>query len=242
LARTVTKNGRQTGASKRDDVYHRLLLDIICRVFLPGTLLDEANLAQRYRTGRAGVRDALFRLSLEGMINRVPRVGTTVADLSVFELQQIFEARLAVEVYCAGLAANMATQEDLREMEEALSGWENCLKQRDFRRLVLLDQQFHQGLVAATHNRSLSRIVVMLHNNALRFWYFALPRRSFEASMAGYVKHRRVYEAVRNGNSAGAEAAMRELLGHFSESEDFLGSYAGNQRLFTEQPSVQPQG
>src|SRR5215216_5166995 len=87
---------RSRPVSKRVEVYQRILLDIICRELPPGTPLDESGLAQRYRAGRAGVRDALYRLSLEGMVNRLPRVGTTVADLSIFELQQILEARLAV--------------------------------------------------------------------------------------------------------------------------------------------------
>jgi DNA-binding GntR family transcriptional regulator len=228
------RNQASAPSSKRTEVYQRILLDIICRELPPGSSLDEAGLAQRYRTGRAGVRDALYRLSLEGMVNRVARVGTTVADLSVFELQQIFEARVAVEVYCAGLASQTAMPSDLLVIEDALSGWEACLRDRDFRTLVLLDQQFHQGLAQATHNQALVRIVVMLHNSALRFWYFAMPRRSFEAGMIGYGKHRRVFEAVRDGDQAGAEQAMRELLGHFSESESFLRSHS------TFQPAAEP--
>jgi DNA-binding GntR family transcriptional regulator len=218
-----------SATSKRLEVYERMLLDIICRTLPPGSALDEASLAQRYRAGRAGVRDALYRLSLEGLVNRVPRVGTTVADLSVFELQQIFEARSAVEVYCAGVASQTATPDDLVLIEDALSGWEDCLRTRDFPRLVRLDQQFHQGLANATHNRALTRIVVMLHNSALRFWYFTMPRRSFEAGMAGYQKHRCVFEAVRDGDRIKAEQAMRDLLGHFSESESFLGTYSAHQ-------------
>lgn len=225
-------------SSKRTEVYQRLLNDIICRELLPGAPLDEATLAQRYRAGRAGIRDALFRLSLEGMVNRLPRVGTTVADLSVFELQQILEARLAVEVYCAGLASQTASPEDVRLIEQSLSGWDECLRTRDFRTLVLRDQQFHQGLAQACHNQALSRIVVVLHNSALRFSFFAMSRRSFEAGMAGYQKHVRVFEAVRAGDRFAAEEAMRELLGHFSELENFLGSRSSLREQATLAPEV----
>lgn len=209
--------------AKRDEVYHRLLTDIICGDLLPGQPLEEVALARRYKTGRAGIRDALFRLSLEGMVNRVRRVGTTVADLSVFELQQSVEARLAVEVYCAGLAAQTAGPEDLRFIEDALSGWEDCLRKREFRTLILLDQQFHQGVAQASHNQALTRVVVILHNNALRFSFFTVARRSFEAAMAGFHKHVRVYEAVRDKDPDLAQRAMRHLLEHFSESANFLG-------------------
>lgn len=76
---------------KRDAAYERILLDIFCGELAPREWIDEAALAERYRTGRAGVRDALLRLALECLVERKPRLGTVVAAPDVFEFQQIFE-------------------------------------------------------------------------------------------------------------------------------------------------------
>ncbi|NIR32640.1 MAG: GntR family transcriptional regulator [Gammaproteobacteria bacterium] len=82
---------------KRDLIYERLLHDIICRRIAAGSRIDEALIAERDAAGRAGVRDALYRLSLEGRVTRRPRPGTFVTELSVFELQQAFELRVQLE-------------------------------------------------------------------------------------------------------------------------------------------------
>ena len=79
-------NGVHKVDLQRDLVYELLLLDIMCGDLRPGQIIDEAMLAERYRVGRAGVGDAFYRLSLEGLIERRPRLGSVIADISVREL------------------------------------------------------------------------------------------------------------------------------------------------------------
>ncbi len=60
-------------------LYQRILVDIIIGTLAPGEQLDEGALAKRYGGGLAGIREALARLSLEGLVVRRARVGTSVA-------------------------------------------------------------------------------------------------------------------------------------------------------------------
>ena len=60
-------------------VYEQILLDIILGELPPGGRLDEQALVRRYDAGLAGVRDALGRLALEGLVIRRARAGTNVA-------------------------------------------------------------------------------------------------------------------------------------------------------------------
>src|SRR5437899_1682348 len=64
-------------------VYEQILLDVILGELPPGGRLDEQELVRRYGAGLAGVRDALGRLALEGLVVRRPRAGTTVAPLDL---------------------------------------------------------------------------------------------------------------------------------------------------------------
>jgi len=59
-------------------LYQRLLVDIIIGALAPGEQLDENALAKRYGGGLAGIREALARLALEGLVVRRARVGTTL--------------------------------------------------------------------------------------------------------------------------------------------------------------------
>src|ERR1700760_1460597 len=89
-------------------LYGQLLVDIIIGALAPGERLDEQALAKRYGGGLAGIREALARLSLEGLVLRRARVGTMVAPLDLMEAREAFAARALVEVECAGLAARFA--------------------------------------------------------------------------------------------------------------------------------------
>src|SRR5271170_4789638 len=93
-------------------VYERILLDVILCALPPGSRLDEQDLARRYDAGLAGVREALGRLALEGLVVRRARAGTTVAPLDLLEVRQAVDARRLIEPHCAALAATHAGTED----------------------------------------------------------------------------------------------------------------------------------
>jgi GntR family transcriptional regulator, rspAB operon transcriptional repressor len=203
---------------KRDDLYTKVLLDIVCGRHPPGARLDESAVANFYSAGRAAVRDVLLRLDLEGFVRRRPRVGTTVADLTILELQQVFEARVVIEVQCAVLAAQLANAEEIAAIQTAFDGFESVVDARDFRALVTMDQEFHQAVARGTHNRYLLSAVSTLHNSTLRYWYFALQRRTGERVRAAIGQHLRASAAIASHDSAAAEREMRRLVGGFQEA------------------------
>ena len=94
-------------------LYQRILVDIIIGALAPGEQLDENLLARRYGGGLAGIREALARLALEGLVVRRARVGTSVAPLDLMGAREAFEARRLVEVHCAGLAAEHASEAEI---------------------------------------------------------------------------------------------------------------------------------
>ena len=200
---------------KRDAVYEQILLDIVCGDLAAGEWVDEAALAERYRAGRAGVRDALFRLSLEGLVERRPRLGTVVASPSFFELQQVFELRVQIEGQCAAMAALNAKPAEIEAISAAFADADKVIANSDWRTLVRLDRAFHQTMAAASHNVWMERTLVTLHNSALRFWHHSLPRRQVDAVKTEIASHREVAAAIAKRDPAAAQAAMRKVLGGF---------------------------
>lgn len=200
---------------KRDAAYEQILLDIICGDLAAGEWVDEAMLATRYAAGRAGIRDALLRLALEGLVERRPRLGTVVASPSFFELQQVYELRLQIEGQCAAMAAISAKPHEVDAINAAFADADRVIAAGDWRSLVHFDRSFHQAMAAAAHNVSLERTLLTLHNSALRFWYHALPRRPASAVKNEIACHRRVAKAIAAHDPAAAQAAMREVLSGF---------------------------
>ena len=99
---------RQPKELGRDKAYECMLADIMFGELPPGGSVDEKSLALRYGIGLASVREALYRLSLEGMIERISRRGTRIAALELAGLHAVFEARVILEERCAALATRFA--------------------------------------------------------------------------------------------------------------------------------------
>jgi len=196
-------------------IYERILLDIICGELRPGERVEEITLAARYGAGRAGIRDALQRLALEGLVERRPRMGTVVTSPSMIELQQVFQLRVQLEGQCARLAASNATHDERNAISNALNQADAAIKHADWRQLVILDCDFHRAVAIAAHNSWLQHVLATLHNNALRFWHYSLPRRPIDALIREIAYHRDVAAAINARDPIAAEAAMRAVLDEF---------------------------
>jgi DNA-binding GntR family transcriptional regulator len=210
---------------QRVDAYERLLHAIVFLDLEPGSVLDEKELVARFGLGLASVRDALQRLAIEGLVDRRARIGTMIPDLSLRELQDVFEARVELEGYCASLSAQRAQAEHIAAMQGAFTGFEEAMSRRDYRAIVGMDFKFHRAMAASTLNRHVERQVVLLHNHASRFWYFGLPRLDPAALVADIQSHLEVVEWIKKGDAAAAQRAMGDLLGHFPENvRNFLSA------------------
>jgi DNA-binding GntR family transcriptional regulator len=187
-------------------VYEQILLDVILGELAPG---------RRYRAGLAGVRDALGRLALEGLVVRRPRAGTTVAPLDLLDVRQAFDVLRLIEPHCAELAAMNATPDDVAALRAAFRGAEDAAKDGDTRTLIGMDQAFHAALAIATRNLTLAKIVIPLQHKASRFWAYSMREDRPEDRVAEVERHRALAEAVAGRDPEAARTAMLQVLGVF---------------------------
>lgn len=199
-------------------VYEQILLDIILGELPPGGRLDEQALTRRYDAGLAGVRDALGRLALEGLVIRKARAGTTVAPLDIIELRQAYEARTLIEPHCAALAARHASSEDLADLAHAFDGAAEAIRRRDSRALVAMDQRFHSAIARACRNATLARIIIPLQHKAARFWIYSMGQDTEEEKIEEIRRHVAVAECIAQGDAERAKAMMLDVLGTFTDS------------------------
>jgi DNA-binding GntR family transcriptional regulator len=203
---------------RKAKAYEQILLDIILGALGPGERLDEQALVKRYDSGLAGVRDALGRLALEGLVVRRPRFGTTVAPLDIIEVRQAFDVRALIEPECAALAAAHRTTEDVGALRRAFDGAQRAIARRDYRALVAMDQRFHAAIARACRNPTLARILIPLQHKAARFWVFAMVENSEATCLADVERHQAVTRCIACGDAEGARAASFAALGDFSDN------------------------
>lgn len=197
---------------QKTKVYERILLDVILGELPAGARLDEQSLAAHYQTGLAGVRDALGRLALEGLVIRRARSGTMVAPLDLVELRQGYEARVLIEPHCAQLAARNATRAEAQAMYDVFEGGEAAAKTCDLPALVSMDLRFHAAVARASGNLALARILIPLQHKAARFWVFSFNGASEQELLDEIEEHREVARVIGGRDAEASRQAMLRIL------------------------------
>ena len=119
----------------RELVCENIRQAIIDGTFSPGERLMEIQLADEMGVSRTPVREAIRKLELEGFVVMIPRRGTYVADISIKDINEVYEIRTSLDVLAAGLAA-----ERIKEIVE-------------------VDIAFHDVLYQASRNERLRNII-----------------------------------------------------------------------------------
>ena len=100
-----------------DEIHQRFIEAIIDQRLLPGTKLVEDKLGQAFGVSRTRVRQVLIRLAQEQVVTLEPNKGATVAQPSIEDAREVFEARALVEAVLVGRFIERATPADLQALE-----------------------------------------------------------------------------------------------------------------------------
>ena len=181
----------------------------------PSAVIDEHVLMQELDLGRTPIREALQRLDSEGLVNVVPRRGTFVSDISVTDLQKIFELRILLEGFCARLAAQRISEDQIKRMEMVLSDLDE-LQDGDPSVLMSIDKRFHELLYRAADNEFLAESLDRLYDLSLRLWYLVLNH--LDDVRDSIDQHRMVLDALKEGDEAQAEVLIQTHIVEFQQS------------------------
>ncbi len=194
------------GRSATDHVYHSVRSGILHGDFRPNERLIEVTIADRLGTSRTPVREALQRLATEGLIVG-GRQGWAVREFTAVEIREIFEVRGALEGLATELAAERATDEQRKVIEEVHQREQELTGRRGARReQVELNDEFHEAVLAASGNRRL--IDACERNLAYYFNHPVAATLSDDEAAATIGEHTAVVQAIlaRDVESAGRAA------------------------------------
>lgn len=207
------------GARSRSDEAYLRIRDLIVSLELPpGSIVNERELMDRLALGRTPVREALRALAQERLVEVYPRRGIFVSNVDVGDLASLSEVRAALESRAARLAAERATEAERDEAADLIEELDRALGPRE---LIELDQRIHRHVYRCAHNPFLEKTLNEYYVLTLRIWFLALDRvaRLDEAVR----EHRELMAAIRDGDAAQAEEAMRRhVLGFERAIRDVL--------------------
>ncbi len=153
----------------RDVVFHTLRQAILRGELKPGERLMEIHLAQKLGVSRTPVREAIRKLELEGLVRMIPRKGAVVAEITISDLEDVLEVRMALEELAVKLACRMLTPEQLDEIGGLADEFEQTLYGEDVGACAQADMRFHEAIYAATGNGRLVQILNNLREQMYRY-------------------------------------------------------------------------
>ena len=186
-------------------------------ILKPGERLMEIQLAEELGVSRTPVREAIRKLELEGYVIMMPRRGTYVANLSIRDVNEVFEIRTSLDSLASGLAAERITDEELERLQRLLVRISEYAETNDMEKIVETDTEFHDLLYQASRNTRLVGIIFNLREQLTRFRTTSM---AFPGRLAATLEeHRRIVEAIAQGDVKEAQAAAEY---HMEKSEQTL--------------------
>ena len=201
------------GAALREFAYAEIKRRIMTLEFRPGEPINEAHLQTLLGIGRTPVHQALHRLEVEGLVSIMPRKGVMVTPLSLNDVMDMIEVRMANEILCVGLAAERADEADLKSMRDIVDRSPALIARRDVPALMGLDMQFHIAISAASRNKVLGDLLRNLHEKQARFWFLSLSDPQHLQHV--YEEHLQIVDALERRDADAAREAIRQHVDEF---------------------------
>lgn len=217
---------RGSGAQR---VYEMLRRDILCLDLRPGELLDEATLSERFGMSRSPVREALIRLSMEGLVVTLPNKSTLVAPLNIEEFPAYLDALDLVQRVVTRLAARLRTATDLQLINQRQAEFLKTLDEADIPGMIETNREFHIAVSDAARNRYFNFLHARLLDDGRRMLH--LYFRSFGDRVPKSVRrdHDLIIKAIEVGDEDLAEKCAHD---HVTEvGERFLEYLSSRQTL-----------
>ena len=181
----------------------------------PSTAMSEQQLTDRYGLSRAAVRAALARLRGEGLVYAEPRRGHVVAPLTLRDVREVYDLRLLVEPGSAAAATGQVDIDALDRFVDTITIPVALDDPAAVERFLVANRQVHVSIAAAAGNRRLAMLVERLLDESERALVVALHTGVAGDGLRVRDEHRRLVEALREGNPDAASRAMRDAISTF---------------------------
>jgi DNA-binding GntR family transcriptional regulator len=202
-------------------VYTAILDAILERRLQPGVRLSEEALAEAFNVSRTLVRQALIRLTAEGIAVAERHRGCQVATLSPEEAEDVFAARRMVELEIVRLAARRASRADCDELLASIAEEKNAAARGDHGTEIRLSGEFHLLIALVAGNKPLAQFLrTLVPQTAMVISLY--ERGSVPSCSIG--DHTALVSAIADGNSKLAERLMAQHLDHIRARLSFSGA------------------
>lgn len=166
-----------------EKAYEQIRHEIITCILAPGQQINQSEIAERLNLGITPVREALTRLSHDGLVTSLPRFGYLVSPITLNDLNELFELRLILETAAVHLAVQRADDAQLQEIASQADFTYHYKEIEDHTAFLRRNAEFHCAVAGLTGNRRLVETLTDLLDQLTRVFHLGLNLRDSAEEM-----------------------------------------------------------
>ncbi len=205
-----TINSDTEKGSLTSRVFQKIEKEIVDGTFAPGESLTESRLCETLGVSRTPVREALFQLEQEGLVQMQRNKGAVVIGISEKDIDDIYTIRMQIEGLASRWAAERITEEEKTRLAEIVALEKFYAERGNIEENRNLDHMFHDGLYTASRSTPLRNTLRTFHNYIGRAR--AISFRTGDRARIAAIEHMAILDAVNCGDGDLAERLTRDHI------------------------------
>jgi GntR family transcriptional regulator, rspAB operon transcriptional repressor len=226
------RSGRPRAATAASKIYSDLRSQLVSLQRRPGEVISEAEIALSYGVSRTPVREAILKLSDEGLLEIFPQSGIFVSRIPIAALPEAIIIRKALEETTARLAAERATSSQILTLHAILERQREANATGDRDAFHHADEMFHATIAEVARYPGIWTLIQQVKVHVDRYRRLTLPQQGRIARTIA--EHEAILAAIEAHDPAGARIAMEVHL------ERLLSDISATQNInpeFFDEPS-----
>jgi DNA-binding GntR family transcriptional regulator len=219
----IRRNGRPRTATASARIYADLRAELVSLQRRPGEAVSETEIALAYGVSRTPVREAILKLSDEGLVEIFPQSGIIVSRIPIAALPETIVIRRALEETTARLTAELATSSQILALHSIVERQREADAARDRDAFHQADELFHATIAEIARYPGIWKLILQVKVHVDRFRRLTLPQAGRMTQVIA--EHAVILSAIEAHDAAGAAIAMGKHL------ERLLGDIASIQNI-----------
>ena len=200
------RNGRPRTATASSKIYSDLRTELVSLQRRPGEVISEAEIALSYGVSRTPVREAILKLSDEGLLEIFPQSGIFVSRIPIAALPEAIIVRKALEATTSHLAAERATPSQILTLHSILARQREANAANDRDAFHRADEMFHATIAEVAGYPGIWTLIQQVKVNVDRYRRLTLPQQGRIARVIA--EHEAILSAIAAHDASGARTAM----------------------------------
>jgi DNA-binding GntR family transcriptional regulator len=209
------KNNHIKSQPLNEIAYQKIKELIVTLKLSPKAQIDEEWVAETLSIGRTPIREALFRLNAEHLVEVIRGRGFFVKDINLKDVGSLFETLLILERSAVALAAKRIRKDQLTKLQKTNANLDQAWRKKEFLQVTLLNSRFHRIVYEATDNPFLITYLNNIQNQTQRLAFLCFSKEQQSYDMQTHAEravhdHELLIEQLRLGGDIKAIALISE--------------------------------